>query len=367
MSIILGDTEEHEVEFYAHNIDTLIVAYYLKPQNEDFLDSYLKPKKEALLNNSKLRVMPIEMGGIPFLLHKTGGGSGYTYLFTNNEFSIQYGPKANPSFYVDFASHPLWAVGARELHSSFLQWALNLNYYAIQPETISRLDPAFDFFNRFMNFSKQYFISRFRDCREYGGKNDIDTIYLGGGDLLLRLYDKVEEMSIRPHKQWIRHFWKSSIFVWRIEWQIRNRILKEFALRTIDDLENKLGDVLMYLADEHTILLESPIEENKPKPNRHPLWIELVNAIKSLPKSGITRNYDNAVCLEASRLQRIKMLHSFLVGYSALDCMVEKKKSMTRKQSMKMLLSDMKEIYDNETWKASQKKKIILYKNGKWK
>ncbi len=90
--------------------------------------------------------------------------------------------------------------------------------------------------------------------------------------IFLRVYDKIAEIKQQSDKVWFFLLWEEDENVWRIEWQIRKAVLKKFGIVTFNDLKNRQGDLLYYLAVEHDTLRIPNNDSNKSRWPLHPLW-----------------------------------------------------------------------------------------------
>ncbi|HEY3489512.1 MAG TPA: hypothetical protein VGK27_05240 [Candidatus Deferrimicrobiaceae bacterium] len=239
-----------------HGIDTLQCAYYLSSLGRscgiDFTE--LRTLRETLRNRKSKDPEMITLGDTPFLLASHGTSSGYPFLLTNEDFKIECGEFNSPSFFVTFKSQALWKETAYALHGKFLAWAANLGFKAIRPETLSRVDYCFDYHLPEIDFNEDSFVSRSTKDSQHRENGKVQTFTLGRGDIVLRIYDKVAEIAEQSDKVWFFELWKQDQDVWRIEWQVRKPILKQFGIAAFDSLRQSHGDLLRYLAEEHTTL-----------------------------------------------------------------------------------------------------------------
>jgi hypothetical protein len=71
-------------------------------------------------------------------------------------------------------------------------------------------------------------------------------LYIGGkdSDLLCRIYDKAKEAGTTG-KEWFLKLWKLDqlLDIWRIEFQLRRSVLKQFGIDTLEDLIQRSGGV----------------------------------------------------------------------------------------------------------------------------
>ena len=86
------------------------------------------------------------------------------------------------------------------------------------------------------------------------------------------MYDKVAEVEQQSDKVWFFILWGQDRDVWRIEWQVRKAVLREFGIVTVEDLRKCQGDLLRYLCAEHTTLRVPTGDEDRSRWALHRLW-----------------------------------------------------------------------------------------------
>ena len=172
-------------------LDTVEVAYYLKPTADATLDfDRLVGLRDELKETKTRHPSHVTLGSEEFLLATHGTRSGYPLLLENESFSIQCGPNNQPSFFVTYRSIALWHEGFFNLHNRFLLWAKTMGYTPLRPEKVSRIDYAMDFQIPTIDFNEDNFVSAFIKDNQHRKNGEIQTFRLGEGDLILRLYNK---------------------------------------------------------------------------------------------------------------------------------------------------------------------------------
>lgn len=293
-----------ELKLLLHGIDTVQCAYYLKPQSIDAIDFYsLETQKEKLRKTRKKNPRPITLGSCGFLLQPYGSRSGYPIVITNEDFRIACGPYNNPNFFVTFRSQALWRESAFLLHKKFLKWASSMEFLPYKEESLSRVDFSFDYHLPEINFDENSFFSRSNKDNKYRENGKPQTFTFGKGDVVLRVYDKVAEIKQKSEKVWFYLLWGQEKDVWRIEWQIRKPVLKNYKIRTFDDVKKHQGDLLKYLSEEHDTLKVPNNDSNSSRWPLHPLWKNLQEQISKLDHSGISRIYGKNSTLEEREMR----------------------------------------------------------------
>lgn len=96
-----------------------------------------------------------------------------------------------------------------------------------------------------------------------------------GGPLLARIYNKSLEIT-KSSKTWFKDIWLENGWnevkdVWRVEFQKRRRVLKEFSISNIDDLQEKEKGLWAYLT-ECWLVLKKPSADNVSRWSLTPKW-----------------------------------------------------------------------------------------------
>ena len=125
-----------------------------------------------------------------------------------------------------------WNHGAKALHEQFLQWAHGLGFVAVRPEGLSRCDFVFDFHLENIDFDEDSFVTLADKDNQHRKNRKIQTFSFGTGDIVLRVYNKTDEIKEASQKTWFFPLWGGlTENVWRVEWQVRKETLKRFGLR----------------------------------------------------------------------------------------------------------------------------------------
>ena len=82
----------------------------------------------------------------------------------------------------------------------------------------------------------------------------METVYIGAGDIELRIYDKYAEV-LHSGKAFFLDVWGDKVkgdevkSVWRVEGQLRQPVLKQFGIHCLPDLYARLGGLWKYLTE----------------------------------------------------------------------------------------------------------------------
>jgi hypothetical protein len=309
-----------------HGIDTLQCAYYLRQERAGEFDfGQLLQTRESLRQLGTREAQPITLGGVPFLLHPHGTRSGYPFLLTGEDFRIECGEYSSPSFFVTCRSQALWRESAHLLHAKFLQWADAVGFVAVKPEGVSRVDYAFDYAVPAVDFTEDHFVTRTTKDSQHRENGRVQTFTFGRDSIVLRVYDKVAEVEQQSDKVWFFVLWGQDRDVWRIEWQVRKDVLREFGITTVEDLRKCQGDLLRYLCEEHTTLRVPDGDQNRSRWPVHPLWRDLQTQVAALAHLGVCRFDGKDTALDARLAQYARSVYGYLKAVAAVSCVRQRK------------------------------------------
>lgn len=356
-----------DLRLLLHGIDTLQCAYYLRqdrPGEFDF-EKFLQ-SRESLRQLGTREGEALTLGGLPLQLHAHGTGSGYPFLLTGEEFRIECGEFNSPSFFVTFGSEALWRESALVLHEKFLQWARGVGFTPTKPERVSRVDFSFDYHLPVMDFELKGFVSR-ANKRSLHLENDyIQTFTIGQGDIVLRVYDKVAEVEQQSDKVWFFIRWGQDRDVWRIEWQVRKAVLREFGIVTVEDLRKCQGDLLRYLCAEHTTLRVPTGDENRSRWALHRLWQDLQGRVGELEHQGVCRFDGKSAALAKRLFCCARSVLGYAKAYAATSCVKDGRASISFEEAFRLLARDVTDLHDPLTWAVEVERRRAQIERGAW-
>lgn len=347
-------------------LDTVECAYYLRATASASLDFAALRLKRELHQASKVHEpIIIELGGMPFELSRGGTRSGYPFLISNQQWAIQFGEFNEPNFFVTFRSMALWHQGAKALHEAFLAWAASLGYIPHRDEGLSRCDFAFDFYLPEVDFDEDCFITQADKDSQHRKNRKIQTFTFGRDDVVLRVYNKSDEVNEASGKYWLHQLWNGQTEnVWRIEWQVRKSVLKRFSLRTFEDLFDGYGDVLRYLVSEHTSLRTPNGDSNSSRWPVHPLWLALAEHIDTLPAQGVYRELDQQAVLNETLMRMAVSIEGYLKKVAAIECLMEGRSMLSQGQTINRLIPLLHRVHNQLTWQGDVQRRIDKLKVG---
>lgn len=359
--------DDQKIRLLLHGIDTLQCAYYciaVRPNGIDF--RHLKEQKESICQTKRKNPLPVILGNTEFFLQPYGTASGYPLVIENGDFKIEMGEFNKPNFFVTFRSQALWQESAFSLHEKFLQWISSVGYRPYYREGLTRVDFSFDYNLPSMDFNEDFFVSYSSKDSKNREDRRVQTFTLGKGDIVLRVYDKVAEIKQKSDKVWFYLLWEQDENVWRIEWQVRKPVLRQFRIVTFDDLKNKQGDLLHYLAVEHDTLRIPNADSNTSRWLLHPLWIDLQARIEELDHLGTSRINGKQAVME-ERLQRMAIsIYGYLKRIAAIECIQGNHSMIDVDEVLKDLGTYIHYVHEPLTWKIDVERKIKEIQLGVW-
>ena len=347
--------------------DTIECAYYLAPDVGCSLNyEQLAVMKEEMRLSKSRKPTAIKLGSEEFLLAGHGTKSGYPFLIENEAFSIQFGEFNKPSFFVTFRSIALWHSCAQGLHERFLTWADSVGLRAYLPETLSRVDFTFDYHLPIIDFDEDSFVSSFAKDNQHRKHGKVQTFRLGEGNLVLRIYNKCDEIQESSNKTWFYDLWCTDKEVWRIEWQTRKDWLRLVGIKTFEDLKERQGDLLRVLVNDHTSLRIKSDDSNRSRWPVHPLWIDLQARIAQMEGLGVVRELDMAGLLDERQMRNAISVYGYLKRIAAIQCLQSGLPMMTQDFAQRHLGILLNQIHDPLTWQTDVERRMTEMRLGEW-
>ena len=347
--------------------DTVECCYYLRPVPGCGIDFEMLAVHREILRQSKSRdPKPMTLGGVEFLLHRSGSSRGFPFIISNPDWSVEFGEFNDPSFYVTYRSEGLWRESASGQHRKFMQWAAAAGLAAFKPETLSRVDFTFDYYLPVVDFDEDSVVTLSAKDSRYRNDRKLQTLVFGKSDVVLRIYDKIAEIEEASHKTWFFDLWGVSEDVWRIEWQVRKNVLRRFGIRTFLDLADQQGDVLRFLSHEHDTLRVPSEDSSRSRWPLHPLWVDLQEHIRTLSAQGVYREIDPAVLLNERMMRMAISVYGYLKRVAAVHCIQHGEAFATKDDALQRLEHLIARVHDPLTWKMDVAKRVDLIRLGQW-
>ncbi|MFT3786035.1 MAG: hypothetical protein QM770_07700 [Tepidisphaeraceae bacterium] len=186
--------------------------------------------------------------------------------------------KGSPNVYVSLPSDRLWHENIAPQVRELREW-IEANGGTITDIQVSRADIAADFELSeplTSDFLKSHLVTRARKRNEHAQGDTLQTFYVGqgAGAIQLRIYDKIAEIVANGGvKNWFFDLWKvgPQARVWRVEFQLRRLALKQFGIRSLEQLPERTPKVWNALTEQCMVLRE-PDDSNKSRRSVHPWW-----------------------------------------------------------------------------------------------
>lgn len=354
------------MRFLNSGFDTIECAYYLTRLDDCELDYEALAVKKEEFSRAKIKGQPIKLGSEEFMLASHGTSSGYPFLIENEAFIIQFGEFNRPNFFVKFRSIALWHHGALGLHQRFLAWAASIGMMAYQPERLSRVDFAFDYFLPEIGFDEDSFISQADKDNQHRKNGKLQTLKFGTDQVVLRIYNKCDEIDEVSHKTWLYELWGIDHDVWRIEWQVRKNMMRALGISSFNSLAERQGDLLRLLVKDHTTLRTKTNDCNRSRWPLHPLWQDLTDRVNQMEGLGIVRELDEKALLE-ERLTRIAIsIYGYVKRVAAIDMLYTGREKSYMDEAFDHLQNRLNELHDPLTWDQDVKRRVNEMRLGEW-
>lgn len=257
-------------------VDTLEFGIDVENYDNNFSELLFSIDKLKTLSQEEHNLQTITINGIKFYVNSKGQGF-YAYKIECEQFYVCFSSRSttkNSPIFVRFMSEFLWEFGFENALYRFFNWFSSFNIKLLGTR-ISRLDITLDIDEFvFLKTDIENFVTRANKLArhyvdsDYYTNNQFSGFTIGrGGKLSCRIYNKTLEIK-NSKKNWFYNIWKSYDWqekneVWRIEFQIRRKILKEFNIDTINDIKDNIEGIWGYLTQKWLLLKEFRSDSNK--------------------------------------------------------------------------------------------------------
>jgi len=255
-------TGEKEYQVLASGVDSLDVGIYV-----DWGAGGIG--LEECLDDLKTRAQGTEgvscegLLAQPCLVLPAGKSSGYKYhllagdchLFLASMGSDSKPRLGTPNAYASLGCRSLWTKGIRQAVGDSCQLIDDLGGKVVGVKP-SRCDLCVDLEmteNLSLEFLRDHRVSQSNSTKHFERNGQLESYYVGSrsGAIQARIYDKGREVLRGGTKEWFFEIWGTSppARIWRVEFQLRRRALKQFGIQSVDELLGKLGGVWAYLCE----------------------------------------------------------------------------------------------------------------------
>lgn len=296
-------------------LDSLYVGFFVDFGNGISFPHLLEEKTK--LQESRKDIQPITIGHETFAL-KPSGRFPYPVVLANSQMEVRLGPRMQPSCYVRFNSEALWHIGLDPLLIRLRHWLNSVGARELRGESLSRADWAFDFDLKEADFGPDWFVTRATKDVTWREFRKVQTIQLGTGNTVIRVYDKIKEILQQSGKGWFFDLWGQEENVWRIEFQLRGPKLKDYGIRNITTMKQHQRELLRDLTSKHTRLCVPGNDSNRNRWPTHPLWVSLQDAVEILPDGNAAQKIDPNRSIDLRIREQAKTLLGNLKGLGSL-------------------------------------------------
>lgn len=342
--------------FYVSNIDTIYILLDFKNYEVKcnkilkFLEDEREKAKLEIVSNANSKHL-ITINEMPFEM-LSNGCMGYAYILHNSGYEVkisQYKSKIKSfmPIQIRISSEYLWSKGLIQSWKQIKQWTEN-TFGKIEEEKISRVDLCthtsdIDFITNYETSYKGKFKKDSVNVLNYTNKK-INSITFGsrkGKNIYCRIYNKILEVKEKKNKMWFFDIWQNNNLdinnVWNLEFELKNEFLREFKIKTIEDLEKKLKDIWIYLTTQWLV----KIDKINVRVERCPInekWIEIQNAYDNFNSTGLIKrekqknmdaealipNIIGNITSYSARKNTLEMKNAFELVYNSSKAYLEK-------------------------------------------
>lgn len=345
------EDEPKPFEYLLHGMDTIHCSYHFGISNSVIDFAELRVFKEELRQSRLKREKLITLGGKEFMLQPYGTRSGYPFVIEDRDFRIQLGEYNRPNFFVAFKSEALWDKSPWELNDEFLAWAKSIGLFIVEGESLSRVDYSFDYYLPKVDFDEDSFLVRSKKDCKYRENKEPQTFAFGQGtDIMLRVYNKVDEIIQKSGKVWFFDLWERDTDVWRIEFQIRKEVLKDYGIIAFEDLITNSGDLLGYLVETHATLRVKGESDNQASWPLHPLWVDLQNQVHEIGFGKARKRVDRQLSIEARKKRMAISMLGYLKRFGSFRSYELGEEFATLDESLAYFKDEIDKIHSPMSW-----------------
>jgi hypothetical protein len=211
----------------------------------------------------------------------------FSYILTDARYRIELTrPSATlPLAHVQISSAALAAYGVARCVADLLAVLGDLGEIQGDP-VVSRADLFVDVTTKcdLTRLEDEQWLTRAHSKARYAEQSQRSGYVIGrGGDISLRLYDKTLEIrgSGKDHakRQWRQRGWDGASAVWRVEAQVRRNALRQFTVRSVDDVTRRIGELWRYVVEQWCrLVVPNPEDRTPSRWPTHPFWASIANA-----------------------------------------------------------------------------------------
>lgn len=301
---------------------------------------FLKHEKERAQEGQEPVLVKIGPGNVPLMIGPGGMSGGYAFVADAGPLFGHWRFKANAdprqwNIFVSPSAAGLAALGYHAMRDGIVERLRDIGA-TITGHSVNRVDFAMDFLTQGFELHLNNFVAH-PNCKEapHWGENappgdpnqpsavfrgrSLESVTIGkmpGRQVIV--YDK-RRAAIALHKPFWFKVWDidrkdATKEVWRVELRAGKKELKDrWAIRTLEDVENSIGDVMANALTEVRYLDDHQTDSNVSRQRPHALWQAAEEALgRSLTeyRSGLTPGQ----LLEIERDQALRNYAQLIIG-----------------------------------------------------
>lgn len=220
------------------------------------------------------------------------GGFPYTLVCPSYRLCLSNGRGAMPLAFVQVKSEVLTKSGAEAAVQAVSDILSTISTISDGPR-ISRIDVCADFSTSFdmESINRRHWITRANRVWQFAEGGFFTGWSIGlKGPISARLYDKTAEVAVSDksymHDVWRRCGWDGETPVWRLEFEVKRDVLRQFGVESLD-LKPLSSSLWAHLTRSWLRLaLPSDTDTTRARWETHPLWLKLANldfGLKDIP------------------------------------------------------------------------------------
>lgn len=253
-------TADSDLRVVLSGVDILYIGYYGKIK-EKVLNQLEEAKASAqergrTIGNMHSSGVEESLGEYTFNVSQYGE-SPYAYVLSNGSLRVKISQKdlsVNfPNVYVKINSHYILELGVDKAVEKVRKLVEEEIYEELYYEKVSKVEMYCDIVGAELSLSDiDKFVSRARSDTIYRENRNFTGFTFGKGDIKAKVYLKTEEIK-RSHKEYMYEAWEDveeGEPVWRIEFELKRKVLKEYGIESYEEFKGKSGDLWKYLTSE---------------------------------------------------------------------------------------------------------------------
>lgn len=211
---------------------------------------------KAQAGEDRRQVVPFSVGDAVLRVAATGMGAWWPVRLDHAFGQVGIGESANrPAWRVSLSAEALHVHGVAQ---AIAFWRGIIETLTGAPVTLmaSRLDVHADFAGLdITEDDRPGFVCRSDSWNVQGRGTALQTLYLGRGDVMVRIYDKLAEVQASGKGAYLLGLYgeaglRQDDTVQRVEAQIRSKPLRQLGVHTAEDAVARVGTVYLYAVDK---------------------------------------------------------------------------------------------------------------------